>query len=44
MRNFSKVVDKAKTACLNSGQNLTDHFVDSNKMVELGSGIALYEG
>jgi DNA-damage-inducible protein D len=37
-RNFLKVVDKAKTACLNSGQNVSDHFVDVNKMVELGSG------
>jgi DNA-damage-inducible protein D len=37
-RNFLKVIDKAKTACLNSGQNISDHFVDANKMVELGSG------
>jgi DNA-damage-inducible protein D len=37
-RNFLKVIDKAKTACLNSGQNISDHFVDINKMVELGSG------
>lgn len=37
-RNFLKVIDKAKTACLNSGQAISDHFVDTNKMVELGSG------
>ncbi len=37
-RNFLKVIDKAKTACLNSGQNISDHFVDVNKMVDLGSG------
>jgi DNA-damage-inducible protein D len=37
-RNFLKVIDKAKAACLNSGQNISDHFVDVNKMVELGSG------
>jgi hypothetical protein len=37
-RNFLKVIDKAKTACFNSGQNVSDHFVDVNKMVELGSG------
>jgi DNA-damage-inducible protein D len=37
-RNFLKVIDKAKTACLNSGQNVSDHFVDVNKMVQLGSG------
>jgi DNA-damage-inducible protein D len=37
-RNFLKVIDKAKTACSNSGQNVSDHFVDINKMVKLGSG------
>jgi DNA-damage-inducible protein D len=37
-RNFLKVIDKAKTACLTSGQNVSDHFVDINKMVKLGSG------
>jgi DNA-damage-inducible protein D len=37
-RNFLKVIDKAKTACLNSSQTISDHFVDTNKMVDLGSG------
>ena len=37
-RNFVKVIDKAKLACLNSRQNISDHFVDANKMVPLGSG------
>ncbi len=37
-RNFLLVIEKAKTACANSGQNITDHFVDVNKMVKLGSG------
>ena len=37
-RNFLKVIEKAKTACLNSGQNISDHFVDVNKMVALGPG------
>lgn len=37
-RNFSKVINKAKTACINSGQKVEDHFVDINKMVKLGSG------
>ena len=32
-RNFLLVVDKAKTACLKSGLNSDDHFVDANKMI-----------
>lgn len=37
-RNFLLVVDKGKIACMKSGQNISDHFVDVNKMVKLGSG------
>lgn len=37
-RNFLLVVEKAKIACANSGQAVADHFVDINKMVQLGSG------
>ena len=37
-RNFMKVIEKAKHACSNVGHNITDHFVDVNKMVVLGSG------
>lgn len=37
-RNFLQVIEKAKTACLKSRQSITDHFVDVNKMVKLGSG------
>jgi hypothetical protein len=31
------VISKAKTACKVSGQRITDHFVDVNRMVDLGS-------
>lgn len=37
-RNFSKVIDKAKEACKHSGNALSDHFVDFNKMIELAKG------
>jgi DNA-damage-inducible protein D len=37
-RNFLKVIEKAKSACENSKQNISDHFVDVNKMVDVGSG------
>ena len=37
-QNFSKVIDKAKTACENVGQGIDDHFIDVNKMVTIGSG------
>lgn len=37
-RNFVLVINKAKTACEVSGHGIDDHFVEVNKMVELGSG------
>ena len=37
-RNFTTVISKAKTACEMSGHPIGDHFVDVNKMVDLGSG------
>jgi len=37
-RNFANVIEKAKTACKNSGQEINDHFVEVNKMVDIGSG------
>ena len=36
-RNFQNVINKAKDACKNSGNNVQDHFVDVNKMVGIGS-------
>ena len=35
-RNFLKIVEKAKSACEASKNNVLDHFVDINKMVHLG--------
>lgn len=35
---FLNVIDKAKEACKNSGQNVDDHFPRMEKMVEIGSG------
>ena len=37
-RNFLNIVSKAKTACELSEHPIPDHFVEINKMVELGSG------
>jgi len=37
-RNFLPVIEKAKTACSNSGQDIEDHFVEMHEMVAIGSG------
>lgn len=37
-RNFMDVIEKAKTACANSGANVRNHFADVSKMVPIGSG------
>lgn len=36
--NFYKVIEKAKTAAENASVQVSDHFADIGKMVELGSG------
>jgi len=36
--NFVKVINKAKTSCEASGNNISDHFADVGKMVKIGSG------
>lgn len=37
-RNFLPVIEKAKKACKNSGQAVSDHFVELHEMVDIGSG------
>jgi DNA-damage-inducible protein D len=37
-RNFTQVIEKAIQACIKSGNPVEDHFVDVNKMVDIGSG------
>ena len=37
-RNFNKVVNKAKDACENSKNDVSDHFVEVNKMINLPKG------
>lgn len=36
--NFKNVIVKAKTACLNSGQNVANHLGDITEMIEIGKG------
>ncbi len=37
-RKFDGVIEKAKMACENSNVNALDHFVEADKMVQIGSG------
>ena len=39
-RNFIKVIDKAKEACINSGFEVADHLVEVTEVVQGGSGVA----
>ena len=36
-RKFEGVINKAKKACINSNMNIDDHFVGTDKMVDIGS-------
>ena len=38
-RNFSKIIEKAKTACEASGHAVLSEFVDVNKLVDVGAGL-----
>ncbi len=37
-RNFNAVITKAREACASSGHAVSDHFVETNEMVGIGSG------
>ena len=37
-RNFLNSVNKAKESCKTSVEAVSDHFVDVNKMIKIGSG------
>ena len=37
-RHFLPVINRAKEACINSKQNIQDHFEDILEMVSIGSG------
>ncbi len=37
-RKFLNVIEKAKTACKNSGEIIENHFVHTDEMVQIGSG------
>ncbi|WP_005035461.1 hypothetical protein [Holophaga foetida] len=37
-RNFEAVVEKARTACFNSGQRVDDQFVEIDELIETGRG------
>jgi len=37
-RNFTLVIDKGREACRKAGNDVPDHFVDVNKMIEIGKG------
>lgn len=37
-RNFQPAIERAKEACQNSGQTVTDHFVDIHEMITIGKG------
>jgi DNA-damage-inducible protein D len=37
-RNFLNAINKAKISCETTGEAVSDHFVDVNKMIEIGKG------
>jgi hypothetical protein len=37
-RNFLNIIQKAATSCKNSGEDISNHFVEVTKMIEIGKG------
>ena len=37
-RNFQNAIDKAKTACIGAGEQVSHHFADISKMIDLPKG------
>jgi len=37
-RNFTNVIEKAKEACTNSGQDISEHIVEANEQLNFGQG------
>ncbi len=37
-RNFTKVIEKAKEACINSGHGISEHIVEVNEQLKFGQG------
>ncbi len=43
-RHFQAVIEKARTACFNSGQRVEDHFVGIDEMVEIAAAELRMDG
>jgi len=39
-RNFTKVINKAKTSCETAGHRIPDHFVEVNKTIAMPKGVS----